>query len=195
MTSFLLAIGAVFTRLVRSLFSRLAGLCHERSFILDAARNAGLPSEDSKQLQSLLPRTVRALQLVEYAIHRAPRLRLAPLLPLLQRRLRESSVSPLTPFMSPARPRARVRTSVNMRERVLECSKSPAYNRLWEECAVASVNLAPLCFEKRCQGVRGSAHFRIYCESCSKVSEIPFSTVGTSRTLSINRRTVFANKC
>ena len=28
-----------------------------------------------------------------------------------------------------------------------------AYNRLWEECAVASVNLAPLCFEKRCQGV------------------------------------------
>ena len=77
MTSFLLAIGAVFTRLVRSLFSRLAGLCHERSFILDAARNAGLPSEDRKQLQSLLPRTVRALQLVEYAIHRAPRLRLA----------------------------------------------------------------------------------------------------------------------
>ena len=189
--SFILAISAIFTHLVSSLFSRFAGLC--QSSILDAARNAGLPSDDIKKLQSLLPRSVRVLQLAEYALHRAPRLQLAPL--LLRWRLRESSVSPLTPSTTAAPVRVRVRTSVNVRERVLECSKSPAYNlRLRDQCAVGSVNLALLCFERRCQGVRGSGlHIYLYCENCSKVSEIPFLTVGMSRTLAINRRTVFTN--
>ena len=35
----------------------------------------------------------------------------------------------------------------------------------------------------------------LYCENCSKVRSIPFSTVGTSKVLAINRRTVLANKC
>ena len=35
----------------------------------------------------------------------------------------------------------------------------------------------------------------LYCESCTKVSAIQFSTVSTSRALAINRRTVLANIC
>ena len=57
------------------------------------------------------------------------------------------------------RPRARVRTSVNMRERVLECSKLPAYN-LGGVCC-SECKSGPIVFREEMSRRQGSAHFHI----------------------------------
>ena len=52
----------------------------------------------------------------------------------------------------------------------------------------------PIVFREKMSRRQGVCTFPyLYCENYSKVSEIPFLTVGMSRTLAINRRTVFTN--